>query len=89
MLVISEMRPHSPSITTTSSSRIGSLSAICKPASRFDAVDLAAEASSNDANPADASNPVPYFHSAGLCMFQSSATAVSTHTAPITTLRRN
>ena len=39
VVVISSMRPHSPSTMTTSSRRMGSVSAIWRPASRFEAED--------------------------------------------------
>ena len=66
--LISSIRPHSPSIMTTSSNRIGSEKAICTPAMRFLSAGWAAAPTASAASPADAISDTPMVRTPGMAI---------------------
>ncbi len=82
VIVISSMRPHSPSSTTTSSTRIASVNAICMPAKTLASEVCAASPATMEMSPADASRLAPAARAAGN-VSRMPATAQTTITATV------
>ncbi len=84
-MVISSIRPHSPSTTTTSPIRIASLKASCTPAKKFPSTLCAARPATNEIRPAEASTLAPAARADGNV---SSAPEMAQSTSAATVTRR-
>ena len=84
-MVISSIRPHSASTTTTSPIRIASLKASCTPAKKFPSTLCAARPATNEIRPADASTLAPAVRADGNVR---SAPAIAHRTNAATVTRR-